>query len=209
MQPAVYVAISAAIISLISLIVAIISCVIAVKNYKKSKRLEFFQRRDQLFQEIADLNAKFSELHIISARFGIVLLNMQSLSISLGPDKRRAEDNTRITTQIASIKKVVQNIELGTSKSDELIKQLHSICSSLTLETDETRIEKLIAMVQVDSAETKRSNELLLSSLHTLESIEPMVKVSIADLQTLENWRAELDLEQAIREFNRSEKVPD
>ena len=134
---------------------------------------------------------------------------MQSLSISLRLDKRRAEENTRIASQIASIKRLLEKIELGTSQSSELIKQLHSICSSLTLGTDETRIERLIAMVQIASAETKRNNEVLLSSLHTLESTEPMLTVSISDLQTLENRKAELDLEQAIREFKRSEKVPD
>ena len=208
MQAAAFVAIIAALISFISLIIAIISCVISVKNYQKSKRLEFFQRRDQLFQEIADLNAKFSELHLISARYGIVLLNMQSLSLSLGLDERRAEENTRIKTHIAAIKKLLESIELRLGTGGVLIKELHCICDSLTLKTDEIEIEKLIAMVQVASDEDKRTNEVHLSSLHTLERIEPMLKVNIADLQTLENRKAELDLQQAITEFKHSEEGP-
>jgi len=68
-QPAVCVAIVAAGIALGSLIVAIIGCVIAARSYKKSKRLEFFQRRDQLFATISDLNAKNSEAHLISAKY--------------------------------------------------------------------------------------------------------------------------------------------
>jgi len=57
--------------------------VIAAKNYKKSKRLEFLQRRDQLFLKISDLNAKNSELRLISARFEIVMLNKVSLNAEL------------------------------------------------------------------------------------------------------------------------------
>ena len=62
------------IMAFIALIVAIISCAISAKNYKKSKRYEFLQRRDQLFLKISDLNAKNSEARVISSRFGIVLI---------------------------------------------------------------------------------------------------------------------------------------
>ena len=57
-HPAVCVAIVAAAIAFGSLIVAIIGLVIAAKSYKKSKRLEFFQRRDQLFAKISDLTPR-------------------------------------------------------------------------------------------------------------------------------------------------------
>jgi hypothetical protein len=80
-EPALCVAIVAATIAFGSLIVAIFGCVIAAKSYKKSKRLEFFQRRDQLFAKISDLNAKNSEVHLISARYEIVALTMASLGL--------------------------------------------------------------------------------------------------------------------------------
>src|ERR1700730_19346065 len=69
MQPATYIAIVALVISFGSLVVSIVS---AVKNYKKSKRDAFIQRRDHLFQKISDLNAKNTEAHLISARYEIV-----------------------------------------------------------------------------------------------------------------------------------------
>jgi hypothetical protein len=207
MQAAVFIALIAALISFISLMVAIISCSIAIKNYKKSKRLEFFQRRDELLQKIADLNAKHSEAHLISARLGIVLLNLQSLSLSLGLDERRTKENTDVNNQIASVKRLLEKINLFTSKSDEFIEELRSMCSSLTIETDEARIEALIARVQVASVEAKQHNEVVLSSVHTLESTNPMMKVNIAEMQRLEIRKAELDLERAITEFE-SEKAP-
>lgn len=203
MQAAVRIAIIATIISFISLIVAVITCLISVQNYKKSKRLEFFQRRDQLFAKISDLNAKNSEAHLISARFGIVLLNRASQPLM---DEKHAEENK---TQMASIKKLVENIDLVTNHSEVLIKQLHSICSSLAPKTDPTRVENLIAMVQTASDEAKQCNEVYLSSLHTLETTDPMLRASVAKLHELEIRRAELDLEKAIMEIKRNDKAPD
>jgi hypothetical protein len=206
MQTAAYVAIVAAIISFISLIVAIISCVIAAKNYKKSKRLELLQRRDQLFLKISDLNAKNSELRLISARFEIVMLNKVSLNAELVMDKEFAEENK---TQIARIKGIRENIELVANHWDGTIQQLHSLCSSFTLETDATSIEKLITRVQIASDEAKMNNEGHLASLHTLETTAPMLRASVGKVHELEIRRAELDLEEAIREIKRNEKVPD
>lgn len=68
-------------IGILSMIVAIIGCVIAAKSYKKSKRLEFFQRRDQLFAKISDLSAKNSEAYLISARYELVAFTTDSLEL--------------------------------------------------------------------------------------------------------------------------------
>jgi hypothetical protein len=185
---------TAAIISVFSLIVAILSFVISAKNYEKSKRLEFFQRRDQLFVKIADLNAKNSETHLISARHEIVAIKRASLVL----DGEHAERNK---TGIAAIKELQEKMELAAKGWDENIKQLHSICSSLTPESDVTRIEGLIAAVQVASDDAKKHNEVLLSSLHILESTEPILRTSAAEMQRLQVRRAELNLEKAIEEF--------
>lgn len=197
MQSAVYVAIIALILSFISLITTII---IAAKNYKKSKRLEFFQRRDQLFMKIADLNAKNSDAHLISARYEIVSVNKLSLRL----EGKQAEENK---TQIASIKKIREDIELGAKHWDARINELHSICSSLTSKTDATRVERLIAMVQEASDDVKKYNEVSLSSLHILESTNSIIKTILSEIDEKER-RIDLDLERAIREFKRNEESP-
>jgi hypothetical protein len=201
------------IVAIISLIVAIIGCVIAVKSFKKSKRLEFFQRRDQLFAKISDLNAKNSEAHLISARYELVAFTMDSLGLS----EEQAEKNTAL---IASIKELGKNIEKGAKNWDENIEQIHSIYSSLTPKTDAARVEKLIAMVQIASDDAKKYNDIMLSSLHILENINPITEEKKRRINLYfdeevrrinlhfdeEVRRINLDLEKAIREFN--EKVP-
>jgi hypothetical protein len=198
MQPAVCVAIIAAGIALGSLIVAIIGCVIGTKSYKKSKRLEFFQRRDQLFAKISDLNAKNSEAHLISARYEIVAVAMASLGL-------RGEQAEKNMAQIARIKELLKNIEKGATNWDENIEQLHSICIALTPTTDAARVENLIAMVQVSSDDLKKCNEIFLSSLHVLENNNLVLKASLAEFDERIK-QIDLDFEKAIREFN--EKSP-
>jgi hypothetical protein len=61
-------------------------------------------------------------------------------------------------------------------------------------------------MVQTASDEVKQTNEVHLSSLHTLETTDPMLRASVAKVHELEIRRVELDLEKAIREIN--EKGP-
>jgi hypothetical protein len=193
-QPAICVAIVAAVIALGSLIVAIIGCVIAARSYKKSKRLEFFQRRDQLFATISDLNAKNSEAHLISAKYEIVAVKNASLGLS----GEQAEKNEAI---IAAIKEIRKKMEQGTKNWDENIEQLHAICSSLTPKTDTARIENLIAMVRVASDDLKKCNDISLSSLHILENSNSIIKDSLAEFD--EKMRQiGLDFEKAIREFN-------
>jgi hypothetical protein len=151
-EPAIKVAIAAVIISLVSSIVAIIGCIIAIKSYKKSIRTEFFQRRDLLFQTIAELSIRNSEGHLISARYEMVAQNLASLRLD-------GENAERIKNQIASIKRAQENLDLRTKHWAENIDALHSKCSSFTFKTDTERIERVIAMVQVASDRLKRDNE--------------------------------------------------
>jgi hypothetical protein len=176
--------------------------VISFKNYNKSKRLEFFQRRDQLLLKISDLNAKNSENRLISAKYGIVAINRLSLIL----DDEQAKENT---TNIASIKNIISRIELVANHWDKAITELHFICSNFTLVTDATTIEQLIALVQVASDKAKESNEVHLASLHTLETTYPILKESLAKLAELAMLKAELDLEDAIRNIKRNEKSKD
>lgn len=184
----------------IALILAIIGCGISLKNYTKSQRLEFLQRRDQLFLKIADLNAKSSEGHQIAARFGIVALNADSLPAL---DEKYAEKNKAL---VASLKTLAEKIDHGANQSELLIKKLHSICSNLTPTTDPTLVENLIVMVHEASNEAKQCNEIYLSSLYTLETIDPILRASVGKVQELKKQQAELDLEKAIKEIN--EKPP-
>jgi hypothetical protein len=193
-QPAVCVAIVAVGIAFGSLTVAIIGCVIAARSYRKSKRLEFFQRRDQLFATISDLNAKNSEAYLISAKYEIVAVKNASLGLS----GEQAERNAAI---IAGIKEIREKMEKGTKNWDENIEQLHALCSSLTPKTDTARIENLIAMVQVASDDLKKYNDISLSSLHILESTNSIIKTSLAEFDE-KIRRIDLDFEKAIREFN-------
>lgn len=69
MEPTIAVAIGALSISIFTLIVAIINSVFTAKTYKKSRRLEFLQRRDHLSRKISDLSDKNNEAEMISARY--------------------------------------------------------------------------------------------------------------------------------------------
>jgi len=173
-QPALCVAIIATTIAFSSLTVAIVGCVIAVKSYKKSKRLEFFQRRDQLCAKISDLNAKNSEAHLISARYEIVAVTKASLAL-------HGEQSAENTAQIASIMELRKNIEKAGKNWDENIEQLHSICSNLTPQTGAARVENLIAMVQRASDNATKYNDTSLSSLHILENTNSIIRTTLAD----------------------------
>jgi hypothetical protein len=184
------------IMAFIALIIAIISCGISLKNYTKSQRLEFLQRRDQLFLKIADLNAKNSEGHQIAARFGIVALNANSMPVM---DEEHAERNK---TLVASMKALAEKIDLGANQSGLLNKRLHSLCSNLTPTTDRALVENLIVLVQEASNEAKQCNEIYLSSLYTLETTDPIMRASVAKVQELKKRQAEIDLENAMKELN-------
>jgi len=183
--------------SIIASIISISSFVLAFMNFRMSKRLEFFQRRDQLLLKISDLNAKTSETRLISARFEIVLINKVSSPVV---DDTHAEE---LKTQIASIKETRRNIEVVANHWEETIHQLHFVCSNLTLITDPTVIEDLIANVQICSDDIKQNNEVYLASLHTLETTDPMLRASVEKMHELKIRQAELNLEESIRKINR------
>jgi hypothetical protein len=93
-------AFAALVISLISLIVTLI---LGTKNYRKSKRLEFFQRRDLLSQKISELNIENSQMHLISARYEMVVQKFRSM-------RGTGEETERINNQITSIKRLQERI---------------------------------------------------------------------------------------------------
>jgi hypothetical protein len=171
MQPATYIAIVALVISFGTLVVSIVS---AVKNYKRSNRDAFTQRRDHLFQKISDLNAKNTEAHLISARYEIVAVKNAGLPL-------RGEQAERNTALIVSFKEQAQNLNKGIKNWDENIEKLHSIYISLTSETDAAQVEKLIALVQVASDNLKKSNDSFLSSLHILETTSEIIETKLAE----------------------------
>lgn len=192
-QAAVSVAIVAAAIALGSLVVAVVGCVIAAMSYKKSKRLEFFQRRDQLFAKISDLNSRNSEAHLISARYEIVAVRNASLRLS----GEQAEKNTDI---IAGIKEIRKNMDKATKNWDQNIEQLHDICSRLTSTSDMGRVENLVAMVQVASDDLSRSNDTAKSSLHILEDSNSIMESSLAKYDEKVR-QTDLAFARATREF--------
>jgi hypothetical protein len=192
-------AIVAIIISFLSFIIATISCVIAVKNYKKSKRLEFFQRRDQLFNKISELNVKNSEARLLAARYEVVALENEALLL----DPEYKERNKAL---VASIREVRNGVEEGTKGWNGLIETLHSMCSSITLNTDPEFIEKLMVRVQEMLTTVTQYNEGSLSALHILESTNPIFMPNIERLQKLIQ-QDKIELEKAMKELN--EKAPD
>ena len=187
-------AIAALIISSISLIVTIVNCVILVKNYKKSKRIEFLQRRDHLLQKITELSAKNSEAHLISARYEMVIQNFSTLRVT-------EEHAEQINNQITRSKKLQENIELNAQTWNEVIESLHSTCINLQIEAAE-KIERLIAMTQRASDNLKRSNEIYLGSLHILESTEPLLRTNLDELHNYEMQLAELNSQKVMKELN-------
>jgi hypothetical protein len=184
-------------LSIIATIISISSLVLAFKNFRRSKRLEFLQRRDQLLLKISDLNAKTSEARLISARFRIVLINKVSSPVVADT---HAEE---LKTQIASIREVERNIDVAANHWEETIHQLRSVCSILTLNTAPTVIEHLITKVQVAEDDIKQNNEAFLASLQTFETTDPMLRVGADKIHELKIPQAELNLEESIREIYR------
>jgi hypothetical protein len=98
-------------------------------------------------------------------------------------------------TEIASLTRLREKIELVAERGDAAVDALHAVCSRFTTETDAIHIEKLIGLVQAASDEAKRFNELQLSTLHTLETIDPMLKASLAEMHELEIRLGQLESE--------------
>jgi hypothetical protein len=174
MEPAIKVAIGALTIAFLSLIVTVINSVFTAKTYEKNRRLEFLQRRDHLSQKISDLNDRNNEAQLISARYQLVAVNATGLAL-------QGEQAERNTALIASYKEQREGVEKVIKLWDENIEKLHFIYSNLTLETDASEVEKLIAAVQVSSDSLKKLYSGYSSTLYLLETNNEFIKVSIAE----------------------------
>jgi hypothetical protein len=170
-QPATYIAIVALVISLGTLVVSIVS---SVKNYKKSKRDAFIQRRDRLSQAIADLNARNTEAQLISARYAIVAVKAAGLQL-------RGEEAERNAALIASIHRTRGLINEGIRKWDENIETLRFIYSGLTSETEAAAVERHIDLVQVASDNLRKAHNGFLSALHVLETNNQIIETKLAE----------------------------
>lgn len=67
--------------AIIAFLTLISTIVLGTKNYRKSKRIEFLQRRDRLAQALSDLNDRNAEFHNISARYAIVIAKKTGLPL--------------------------------------------------------------------------------------------------------------------------------
>jgi len=180
-------AIAAIIVASFSLVVAAIGCVIAVKTYKKSKRLEFFQRRDQLFKAISDFNAKNSETRLSGARFTTIAIAHAALpSTSLYDEERKH-------ALVASITTLATDIHSRAEVWDEQTQRCHDLCAKYNSDKHAADVEELIAIVQLGSDYIKKVNEICLSTLHILETMNPKLEADLMELYKMEMRLAELE----------------
>lgn len=184
-------------LSAIATIISIGSLLLAFRNFRKSQRLEFLQRRDQLLHKVSDLNGELSEGRLISARFQIVLINKMS---SPAMDATHAEE---LKSQIARIEALRGNLEMVANHWDQTLQQLHSACSNLTMATDPAIVEHLITSVQIASDDIKQTNGVHLASLHTLETTDPMLRASVDKVHELKIRQAELNVQESIKNIER------
>jgi hypothetical protein len=190
-QPeAIKLAIAALTISFLSLIGVVINSVLTAKTYKKNRRLEFLQRRDHLSQKISELNDRNMEAQLISARYELVAIKNAGLTL-------RGEHVERNTALIASIKVQREGVEKGMTLVDENIKQLHSLYTVLTLESDAPKVESLIASVQVASDDLKKGYDGYVAVLHILETTNELMKTTLAEADE-KIRQSGLDFERAI-----------
>lgn len=212
MEPAIKVAICALSIAIFTLIVAIINSMFTAKTYKKSRRLEFLQRRDHLSRMISDLNDKNNEAEMISARYKIVELKQTLLPLQ----GEQAEQNTVL---IASIKKQREVLEMEMKLWDERNETLQLLYSKLTLETHAPGVEIMIAFVQVVSDNLKKFYSGYLSTLHILETTNELTKTNLAkrdaDIRQInldadaKKRQINLDYERAIDKLSKKWQLSD
>ncbi|MGK2914753.1 MAG: hypothetical protein ACSLE5_09940 [Porticoccaceae bacterium] len=212
MEPAIKVAIGALSIAIFTLIVAIINSVFIAKTYKKSRRLEFLQRRDHLSRKISDLNDKNNEAQMISARYKLVELKQTMLPLQ----GEQAEQNTAL---IASIKKQREGLEMEIKLWDERNETLQLLFSNLTLETHAPGAERMIAFVQVVSDNLTKFYSIYLSALHILETTNELTKTTLAkrdaDIRQInldadaKKRQINLDYERAIEKLSKKWQLSD
>ncbi|HKO98041.1 MAG TPA: hypothetical protein VJU86_13670 [Pyrinomonadaceae bacterium] len=187
-------AFAALIIAIISLISTV---VLGTKNYSKSKRHEFFQRRDHCFQAISNFNAKNSETRLSGARFTTIATEKASTAV---PQKYEELNKTLIV----NIRTLATNIQSQAEEWDNQIERLHKLCAGYTSVKDAENIEEVIAIAQLSSDQIKRINEIYLSTLHILETTNPKMETDLAEMRKMELQLAAVKLES--KELN--EKAP-
>jgi hypothetical protein len=190
-------AIAALIIAFLSLITTV---TLGTKNYKKSKRLEFLQRRDHLSQKISELNARNSEARLISARFALVAVKNAGLPL-------RGEQAERNAALIVSIQKQQEGVDEGIKLWDKQMEDIHFIYSNLTLETDASDVERMITNVQVASDNLKKAYDGYNSVLHILETTNEFMKTNLAELET-KLRQIDLDFERGIEKLRKPPEPP-
>lgn len=159
---------------IISVMGVLINSVLNAMTFRKSARLEFLQRRDQLSQKISDLNSRNNEAQLISAKYALVAVKNTGLPL-------RGEHADQNAALIESIKKQREGIEEGIKLWEANIDSLHFIYRNLTLETDAHKVEELIAIVQVASDNRKKFNDRYSSNLHILETTNEFLKTTLAE----------------------------
>ena len=179
--------------AIVSFLTLISTIVLGTKNYRKSKRIEFLQRRDRLAQALSNLNDRNAEFHQISARYELVIAKKAGLPL-------RDEQAERNMALIPAIRIQQEGVKDGMAKWDKNIEQFQLIYRTLTLVTDADEVEKVISNVQISSDILKRAIVGYSSILDVLETANEMVKTSLADGE--ERIRQiNLDFERGMREF--------
>lgn len=188
-------AIAALILSLLSLIVTL---VLGIKNFRKSKRLEFFQRRDQLFAKISELNNKVSQFLLYVGRYEVIAMKNESLSLDPEFEKRR----NQIVTAVRAER---MKIEASLQQWFDIITELQSLGSCFMPETGTDGIERLIAIAQKGSNTITRMNEGYSAALLILADVAPTLVANMEQIQKqLQEDKSEM--RKALAEFKDKEK---
>ena len=165
-----------------------------VKSFKKSKRLEFLQRRDKLFDKVSELSTRNSEARFLSARYELVRLNKFSL-LPHGGNKEETEKSC------AGIAALIESLEQQVKDRTGVIAVFHSSFEHLSLK-DASLVAGLIASVQIVSDGIKQLNDAHLATLQYLEENLPLTKDNLIERNKVKVWQAELELEIAMRQLN-------
>jgi len=173
-----------------------------INALKKQLSPEFRERQDRFAQKISELNDRYNDLRLISARLSVVEVKSAALEL-------RGEQAERNTALIASIKERREDVDKGIKTWVENIEMLHSKYRNLTLETDAPEIDRLIAICQVSSDDLKREISSYSAMLHVLETTNEFMRTTIAETaEKIRQINAEFDrkVEKINQEFERKKE---
>jgi hypothetical protein len=140
------------------------------------------------------LNDRNTKAHFISARFELVAVKKAGLPLR----GEQAEQNTALIVSSKGLRDGVENI---IKLCDKFIEMLHLKYSNLTLETDASEVERMIAIVKVASDNLKNTNDVHLSTLYILETNNELMKTTLAE--TDEKIRQiNIDFERAMEKLS-------